>query len=53
MTRAATRSGAIRTVTCWVSVSTRLRSSERWGATGVTTMARRPGERIGPPAERL
>ena len=47
------RSGAISTVTSWSSVRTRLRSRAKWGATGVTTMARSVGARIGPPAERL
>ena len=53
MTRTPARSGAISMVTSWFSVSTRLRSSEKWGATGVRTMARRVGARMGPPAERL
>ena len=47
------RSGRTSTRTSCVSVSTRLRSSEKCGATGVTTMARNVGARMGPPAERL
>ena len=47
------RSGTTSTSTTCSSVSTRLRSREKWGATGVTTRARSVGARMGPPAERL